>query len=300
MGLFGKLFEKKVCDLCGEEIGLLGNRKLEDGNCCKKCAAKLSPWFSERRESTVAEIKEQLEYREANKAAVAAFNTTRTLGWGTKVLLDENAGVFMVTSARDLEEANPDVIKLSQVTGCEVDIQESRDEVKREVKDAEGNTRHESYSPRRYNFGYRFYIVIHLNHPYFDQIRFQVSQREVEIKQTSSGSFGMRGASAGGMSTGSYERSEGSTSAPSLALRRNDPDYAKYEETSLEIKEALTAPRQQPQPEAPDVQAAAGPSSEAVPESPAPKAAVICPWCGSSTTPDASGCCEYCGGSLNQ
>ena len=32
MGFFGKLFEKKECDLCGGEIGLLGNRKLEDGN----------------------------------------------------------------------------------------------------------------------------------------------------------------------------------------------------------------------------------------------------------------------------
>ena len=36
MGLFGKLFEKKVCDICGGDIGLLGNRKLEDGNCCRK------------------------------------------------------------------------------------------------------------------------------------------------------------------------------------------------------------------------------------------------------------------------
>ena len=43
MGLFGKLFDKKECSVCGGEIGLLGNRKLEDGNLCKECAAKLSP-----------------------------------------------------------------------------------------------------------------------------------------------------------------------------------------------------------------------------------------------------------------
>ena len=42
------LFDKKYCDICGEKIGLLGNRKLEDGNLCKNCAAKLSPFFSER------------------------------------------------------------------------------------------------------------------------------------------------------------------------------------------------------------------------------------------------------------
>ena len=55
MGLFDKIFEKKICAICGGEIGLLGNRKLEDGNMCKNCAAKLSPWFSDRRSSTVEE-----------------------------------------------------------------------------------------------------------------------------------------------------------------------------------------------------------------------------------------------------
>ena len=61
------LFDKKYCDICGEKIGLLGNRKLEDGNLCKSCAAKLSPFFSERRRSTVEDIKRQLAYREENE-----------------------------------------------------------------------------------------------------------------------------------------------------------------------------------------------------------------------------------------
>ena len=56
------LFDKKYCDICGEKIGLFGNRKLQNGNLCKNCAAKLSPWFSERRQSTVEEIKEQLAF----------------------------------------------------------------------------------------------------------------------------------------------------------------------------------------------------------------------------------------------
>ena len=58
---------KKFCDICGEKIGLLGNRKLEDGNMCKDCAKLLSPFMTDRRQSTVAEIKEHLAYREANK-----------------------------------------------------------------------------------------------------------------------------------------------------------------------------------------------------------------------------------------
>ncbi|URW86485.1 DUF4428 domain-containing protein [Blautia wexlerae] len=62
------LFDKKICDICGEKIGLLGNRKLDDGNLCKDCAKKLSPWFEERRHSTVEDIKRQLEYREKTKS----------------------------------------------------------------------------------------------------------------------------------------------------------------------------------------------------------------------------------------
>lgn len=74
------LFDKKYCDICGEKIGLLGNRKLEDGNLCKDCAKKLSPWFSDRRSSTVSEIKEQLAYREKNRERAAQFRTTRSYG----------------------------------------------------------------------------------------------------------------------------------------------------------------------------------------------------------------------------
>ena len=98
MGLFGKMFEKKTCDICGGEIGLLGNRKLDDGNLCKDCAAKLSPWFSDRRCSSVSQIRDQLAWREQNADRVAAFNPTRTLGFGTKVLLDEDAGRFLVAT----------------------------------------------------------------------------------------------------------------------------------------------------------------------------------------------------------
>ena len=74
------LFDKKYCDICGEKIGLLGNRKLENGNLCKNCARKLSPWFSDRRNSTVEEIKAQLDQYvigqdDAKKTlAVAVYN----------------------------------------------------------------------------------------------------------------------------------------------------------------------------------------------------------------------------------
>ena len=149
------LFDKKYCDICGEKIGLLGNRKLENGNLCKNCAKKLSPWFSDRRSSTVEEIKAQLAYREENRQKVAEFHTTRTLGTNTKVLLDEDAGKFMVTRARDLQEANPDVLDFADVTGCNLDIDESRSELTREDKD--GNE--VSYNPPRYEYSYDYFLL---------------------------------------------------------------------------------------------------------------------------------------------
>lgn len=172
------LFDKKYCDVCGEKIGLLGNRKLEDGNLCKECAAKLSPWFSDRKKSTVAEIKEQLAYREENKAKVNAFHTTKTLGKSTKVLLDEDAGLFMVTSASNLKDANPDVMELSDVTGCNVDVDESKSEIKRKTPDG----KEVSYVPARFEYSYTFYVTINVNNPYFNQIRFRLNSSSIDIE----------------------------------------------------------------------------------------------------------------------
>lgn len=176
MGLFGKIFEKKSCDICGGEIGLLGNRKLEDGNLCKECAKKLSPFFSERRRSTVEQIREQLDYREANKDRVAGFNTTRTLGGDTKVLLDEDAQCFIVTFSSRWRDANPDVMDFSQVTGCDSEVRETRTEIYRE--NSEGHR--ESYDPPRYDIDYDVYLTIHVNSPYFDEITFKVNDSRIE------------------------------------------------------------------------------------------------------------------------
>ena len=91
------LFDKKYCDICGEKIGLLGNRKLEDGNLCKDCARKLSPFFSDRRNSTVEEIKQQLAYREENERRLADFRPDSIFGESEKVYVDSAAAKFNLT-----------------------------------------------------------------------------------------------------------------------------------------------------------------------------------------------------------
>jgi len=180
------LFDKKYCDICGEKIGLLGNRKLEDGNLCKNCAAKLSPWFSERRHSTLAEIKEQLAYREENRKKVAQFQTTRSFGEDWKVLLDDNHRWMMVTRARDLREANPDVLDFTAVTGCRMDIDENERELMRDGPD----NKKVSYNPPRYEYTYQFDIIITVTHPYFDEMKFRLNPRAVELVSEAPGTFG--------------------------------------------------------------------------------------------------------------
>lgn len=176
MGLFDKLFDKKTCSICGGEIGLLGNRKLADGNLCKECASKLSPLFSDRRESTVEQIREQLEYRAANESRVAAFNVTRTFGTATKVLVDDEMGAFVVVSSDRWRSNNPDVINLYQVTGCDVDVKETKTEIRK--KNEDGTT--ESYNPPRWDVDYDVYVVVYVSAPFFDQVRFKVNGERIE------------------------------------------------------------------------------------------------------------------------
>lgn len=165
------LFDKKYCDICGEKIGLLGNRKLEDGNLCKDCASKLSPFFSGRKSATVEEIKQQLAYREENKQKLASFRPSKTFGESRKIYIDEAAGTFIVTSRSNWRDDNPDLISLSQVTACNTDIQENRDEIYQETED--GNS--VSYNPPRYEYSYEFKVQILVDSPWFSEINLELS-----------------------------------------------------------------------------------------------------------------------------
>jgi len=273
MALFGKLFEKKTCDICGGEIGLLGNRKLEDGNLCKECAKKLSPWFDERRHSTVEQIGEQLKYREANKQRVAAFRADKIFGADyTKLFLDEAARTFMVTSAdspSEWEKANPDVIDLSDIVSCELEI----DEDKTEIMDKDKDGKEISYDPPRFLYSYDFNVQLYLRCQYFDDIRFQLNRSSVEIENREpkhSVGFGMRpGASYKGFN-------------PELFA-----EYRKYKEMGEELKAALLSP--------PAAQETPAVPVEPVPEQPAAASAPsACPSCGAPAAAGAS-FCEFCG-----
>ena len=215
------LFDKKYCDVCGEKIGLLGNRKLEDGNLCKNCAKKLSPWFSDRRNSTVAEIKAQLDYREENRKKAAQFRVTKSFGEDTRLLIDETHLWLTVARSSDLTAENPDVIDFSALVDSTMDVNEQRSEIKRDIVGKDGKRTSVSYNPPRYEFSYDFNIIIRVNTPYFNEMKFQLNRNEVRLvsELPSAGRFGV---------------SRGVSIDPSYNV-----EYRKYMRMSEELCDAL-------------------------------------------------------------
>lgn len=290
------LFDKKFCDFCGNKIGLLGNKKLEDANMCKDCASKLSPWFSERRHSTKADIQKQLEYREQNKSAVASFSATRTLGTAlNKLMIDDNARKFLVTTAKNLNEANPDVLDFSQALGCDLDVKENRIEIR--TTDSTGKS--VSYNPPRYKYSYEFFAIIRVNHPYFDEMKFALSNGYIDV-----GEQPMNPGQSGGWSV--------SRSGFNLLGNKID-EYYRCVDCGNEIKAAVDAMRMQQAPQATmHANMASSLLGAAVIGALRPQASptdstggavpiglqVICPNCNAATVLGQAGICTYCGSKI--
>jgi len=185
MGLFD-VFKKQDCEICGKEVGMFGYKKLEDGEICKECVKKLSPWFEERRHSTVAQIKEQLAYREKNRQELNTFCPTKTYGERYELKAEFANGVpsrFVVAQTDSFLEENADLISFRQVTSFNIDIQDSYIELK--YRNSNGDM--VSYSPRRYEYHYDFYAEIHVNSPWFNEIRFRLNRNTLELQTVNQG-----------------------------------------------------------------------------------------------------------------
>jgi len=270
MGLFDA-FKKKDCEICGKEVGMFGYKKLEDGEICKDCVKLLSPWFDDRRHSTVEQIKAQIAYREENKAKLANFRPTKTFGERAKIYVEYQNGVpsrFAVTRYEDLMEENADLINFTDVISFQTDIREDRDEIKRQNSQGEMV----SYNPPRYNYQYDFEVKIQVNHPYFDDMEIQLNDSCVELE-----------------SEADFRRSTGGF-GQFLTGRQFDPSYnPMYREFAMmcqELEEIFAQGRNGvPQQEA---------AAPAAPEAPAePTGPKFCPNCGAPA--EGGKFCQYCG-----
>ena len=275
MGLFNKLFETKYCSICGNPIAVLGNKKLKDGNCCKKCEALLSTFFKERKQSTVAEVQYQLACRKKNVELLQVFCPTRTIGGNTKILVDETKGQFVVAFSKHFRNENADVIDCSSITDCSIDVVESRNEIK--YRDSNDNIK--SFNPPCYAYSYDFFIEITVNIPYIECIRFQLNDTPVDNGQETIIKIdgGLLGKLTDALITKSYN---GMTS--NAVEVKTSAQYQKYEQMAKDIREVLISNRQVGK-----VQHTSSTNK------------VTCPWCGTKVILDDSGICGRCGGSLD-
>lgn len=165
------LFDKKNCVICGKQIGLFGTVKLEDGIICKECSGKLSPFFTGRKKTTVAEIRQQLDYRMKNAIALKVFNPDVTIGESTKIYLESATGKFVISKFSNWRDHNPDIIARNKVTACDIEVREHKDE----IYDKNEAGERISYDPPRYDFTYEFLVHILVDSPFFEEIKFELS-----------------------------------------------------------------------------------------------------------------------------
>ena len=143
------LFSKKECDVCKKKMALMEGYKCADGTICNDCKKKMSPLFTDYKNTTITQIKGQLTYREENAQRVKAFVAAET------------------TKATKLSDENPDVFDLSDIQKVLVEIEENKREL--HFTNKKGKTC--SYKPARYEFTYQFKVNIQMNH-LFDHSRF--------------------------------------------------------------------------------------------------------------------------------
>lgn len=188
------LFDKKECSICGAKIGLMGNKKLKDGNMCKDCASKLSVWFQDRSDSTVAEIQNQLSVRKAYADILAkSFNVSRAYGEFGCILIDEIYGNFIalpdtsdsffgdakvVTSVDQIKDKNPDVIMFKEVAGVDINVTVTSREEKQTV-----NGTQVSYNPRHMIYMVQFSVTIRLKgHPFIKKMTVPLNNGAIQIR----------------------------------------------------------------------------------------------------------------------
>lgn len=285
MGLFDR-FKKQDCEICGKEVGMFGYKKLEDGEICKDCLKLLSPWFEDRRHATVAQIKEQIAYRQRNAEDLECFTISRQIGKNEYVMyIEEIDGIptrFFVTNHSDYKAVNPDIIFFRDVVSCVTDVDERHEEMRQ--RNSEGQM--VSYCPPRYKHHYNFYIKMEIrNNPYFNEIKFPINSSDIVLETAGDVGGGIGGAVMAGILQGAGFSTIGAqaNTPGNFSERRR---YAECAEICQKIEQVVEDGKRAAQPATVIIAAP-------VQEAPKPK---FCPNCGAPY--EGGKFCQNCGSKL--
>lgn len=278
------LFSKKECSICGDKSGLLSNRRLADGNLCKECRARLSPFYDVTNKDTVAFIAAQLQYREQNLAELDRFRPTTAVGGAGKVFIDMQMGKFTLASEDELRNGNPDLFDLSGFRGCSFF---SKERIYKGDKDRN--------EPDR--FDYDFYLKFSVDHPFLRGFSYRYNGQSVSSSRNR-----IREEEIRKIYLGQKDVKKGVAAFLSGVDRRATEQYLEEYAIGQDMIDALTtaASAFRPgqgyvQPPAPVYQQPVTP----VYQQPAPEARAVnfCPSCGARVDGEAA-FCPQCGSRL--
>lgn len=178
---------KKNCAVCEDKASILTRIRLNDGFLCNDCAKKCSEHLDDYDEITAEEIRKHLEYREKNKLSksLTEFETTLTLGEYEILKIDEKHGTWLLDTGKRFKNENPDIFYLSQITDA---LFVRKKELLNQYKEnKESKSKLINFFNRKNRwplYGYWFYVVIKVDHPYFSEISMRINKYIVnEINQ---------------------------------------------------------------------------------------------------------------------
>lgn len=275
MGIFNKFFEKKNCDVCGRPIDHFTNTKIRDGNCCKACISRLSPWFTNYKSANVKSIKDQITYRAQMQNNSHNFYPSVEFQCSCILQIDENNSQFVLK--RTYHDQNLDYINCKDITNCDIDIKEHREE----IKFMDSNDEIRSFTPSYYAYSYDIFIEIYTNIFYIPFIRFKVNPEIIKKHDDDVVDYSQDGLWNKIKDKINTERSfNGKTSNKDEVLF--SPEYIKYSGYANDIRNILL------------FQKNANIRDEWYKNS-----LVSCPWC-DSQVPGNIRFCDRCGGALNE
>ena len=277
------IFSKKECSICGDKSGLLSNKKLADGNLCKECRARLSPFYDLTNKDTVAGVAAQLRYREQNLAELDRFQPTIAAGGAGKVFIDMQMGKFTLASEDELRNGNPDLFDLSGLRSCSY---YSRERIYKGDK--------ESNEPDR--FDYDFFLKFSVDHPFLRSFSYRYNGQSVSSRRNR-----IREEEIRKIYLGQKDVKRGFSAFISGVDRRAVEQYLDQYAIGQDMIDALTAAASAfrsgqgyVQPAAPVYQQPAAPVyQQRVPD---PPAANFCPNCGARV--EGGAFCPQCGARL--
>lgn len=171
---------KKNCVICGEKASIWTRQLIKDGYLCGSCEKKCSEHIHNYLEMSSLDIKKHLAYRKENLESerLAKFEPTLSLGEYEILRIDKIHGYWLLKTEKRFNNINPDIFLLSQI----VDVKLIQKKECLNGFNSSSNKKFQSLKNKFPIYGYWFYVVIKLNHPFFNKVTMRINKYIISEK----------------------------------------------------------------------------------------------------------------------